>query len=233
MAALAATVISAVFALTLGRQYRTRRRPYLLAWCVALSVYAASALTEVVGAVNGWDPLLFRAYYFLGGIVLVGVLALGTLFLLAPRAAPFAADVLTALALLGLVAVAGAQIHGEFLQTRQVPPLKAIPWETPFNVVAIVLAIGINSTGTVILVVGALWSAYSLWRHGAPRERLVANVLIAVGALIPALASSLTRVVNYYDLFYFGQAAGVLLMFLGFLAAQQVRVAVQLPRASS
>ncbi len=224
MAPLAAALISGAFAIVLGLQYRTKRRPYLLAWSVAMVVYALAALTEVVGTVSGWNGALFRAYYWLGGIILVGILGLGTLYLLAPRVAPMALWVLAALSLLGLVAVIGASIQADPLQTRQVPPLKALPAEGgPFNVLAIALAASINIAGTVVLVGGALWSAYGLWRRGHAWERLVANVLIALGALIVASASSLTRF-GSYDFFYLGQAAGVAVMFLGFLSAQQVRV---------
>jgi len=73
--ALAATAISAAFALTLWVQYRSKPRPYLLAWSVALAIYAVAALTEVIGAAAGWSPLLYRTYYYFGGILVVGVLA--------------------------------------------------------------------------------------------------------------------------------------------------------------
>ena len=77
--------VSAIFALTLFTQYRAKHRPYLLAWALALAFYAIAALTEVIGAAGGWNPLLFRTYYFFGAILLVGLLALGTTYLLAPR----------------------------------------------------------------------------------------------------------------------------------------------------
>jgi hypothetical protein len=50
----------------------------------------------------------------------------------------------------------------------------------------------------------------------------MANILIAAGAFIVAGASTLTRVFHVYELFYVGQAIGVLVMFGGFLAAQRV-----------
>jgi hypothetical protein len=231
VAPLAAALISGAFAVVLGLQYRTKRRPYLLAWSVAMAVYALAALTEVAGTASGWNAPLFRTYYWLGGIILVGILGLGTLYLLAPRVAPVALWVLVALSLLGLVAVIGASVQAEPLQTRQVPPLKALPAEGgALNVLAIALAASINIAGTVVLVGGALWSAYGLWRRGHAWERLVANVLIAAGALIVAGASSLTRL-GSYDYFYLGQAAGVAVMFLGFLSAQRVRAPVGVRRS--
>ena len=220
---LAATLISAAFALTLGLQYRAKPRPYLLVWGVALGLYAIAALTEVVGAAGGWNSLLYRTYYYLGAIVLVGVLALGTIYLLAPRFGQPALWVLLVLAGIGLAGIVGATLQPGLLDTRQVPSVDTIRLEQgSFNVIALIMAAVVNSVGTVILVGGAAWSAYGTWRrHGAP-SRLVANILIAAGALIVASVSTLTRLFHAYELFYVGQAIGVLVMFAGFLAAQRV-----------
>jgi len=119
--ALAATLISAAFALTLFVQYRAKPRPYLLAWSLALAIYAVAAGTEVIGAAAGWDPLLYRAYYYFGGILVVGVLALGTIYLLAPRFGRTALLVLVVLAGIGLAGTVGASLQvglRNFLQLK-------------------------------------------------------------------------------------------------------------------
>ncbi|HYS02109.1 MAG TPA: hypothetical protein VET82_07145 [Candidatus Eisenbacteria bacterium] len=231
---LAATVISLLFAGTLWRQYQRKHRPYLLVWFVALAIYAVAAATEFVGSTAGWSPWLFRTYYFLGGIVLVGVLGLGTLYLLFPRVAPRALVILVALSAIGLISVAAAQLDPSYLDTHQVPSLRVMPLgPNLFNDLAVAMAAIINILGSLILIGGALWSAYGLWRRGQPGERLVANILIAVGAFIVAGASSLTRF-GIYELFYIGQFAGVFIMFLGFLAASRVpaRATVGVPAPS-
>ena len=219
---LAATLISAAFAATLIAQYRSKPRPYLLAWGVALAIYAVAALTEVIGAASGWNPLLYRVYYFTGGITVVGVLALGTICLLAPRFARPALWILVVLAGIGLAGILGAALQPGLLDTRQVPSVDTIKVETgAFNLLAILMAALLNSVGTVILVGGAAWSAYSTWRRHGAASRLIANILIAAGALIVASASTLTRLFHVYEVFYVGQAIGVLVMFGGFLAAQR------------
>ena len=231
---LAATVISLLFAGALWLQYQRKHRPYLLVWFVALCIYAVAAFTEFMGSTAGWSAWLFRAYYFLGGIVLVGVLALGTLYLLFPRVAPVALAILAALAAIGLVSVAAAHLDSSYLDTHQVPSLRAMPLGPDvFNDLAVAMAAIINILGSLILIGGALWSAYGLWRRGQPGERLVANILIAAGAFIVAGASSLTRF-GIYELFYIGQFAGVLIMFLGFLAASRApaRATLRVPAPS-
>jgi hypothetical protein len=233
--ALAATAISAAFAMTLFMQYRSKPRPYLLAWSLALAIYAVAACTEVIGAAAGWTPLLYRTYYYFGGILVVGVLALGTIYLLAPRWGRAALLVLVVLAGIGLAGTLGASLQAGLLQTREVPSVDTIRLEHGgFNAVAILMAAVLNSVGSVILIGGALWSAYGAWRKGGAQSRLLANILIAAGAFIVAGASTLTRLFHVYELFYVGQAIGVLVIFGGFLAAQRApRRAPQLKPASS
>jgi hypothetical protein len=220
--ALAATLISAAFAGTLWMQYRAKPRPYLLVWSIALAFYAIAALTEVIGAAGGWTPFLYRTYYFFGAIILVGVLALGTIYLLAPRFSRVALWILIVLAAIGLAAVLGAHLQAVKLETHQVPDADTIKAQGGlFNVLAILMAAVLNIVGSVILIGGALWSAYGAWRKGGAQSRLLANILIAAGAFIVAGASTLTRLFHVYELFYVGQAIGVLVMFGGFLAAQR------------
>jgi hypothetical protein len=220
--ALAATLISAAFAGTLWMQYRVKPRPYLLVWSIALAIYAVAALAEVIGAAGGWNPLLYRIYYYFGAITVVGVLALGTIYLLAPRFGRATLGLLVVLAAIGLVGILGANLQTGLLDTHQVPSADTIPLEHgAFNVIAILMAAVLSSVGSVILIGGALWSAYGAWRRGGAQSRLVANILIAAGAFIVGGASTLFRVFHVYELFYVGQAIGVLVMFGGFLAAQR------------
>lgn len=218
----AATLISAAFSATLAVQYRQKPRAYLAAWSCALALYAVAALTEVIGAAGGWNEGLYRIYYYFGGITVVGVLALGTVFLLKPRFGRSALLIVLVLAGVGLAAVIGARLQLSLLQTHEVPSVDTIRLEHGiFNLVAILTAALLNIVGSLVLIGGALQSAYSAWRRGGASSRLVANVLIALGAFIVAGASTLTRF-HVYELFYVGQAFGVLVMFGGFLFAQRV-----------
>ena len=219
---LVATLISAAFAITLWLQYRAKPRPYLLAWSVALGVYALAALTEVIGAAAGWNPPLYRLYYFFGGITVVGILALGSVYLLAPRFGRTALAALLTLAGIGLVGILGASLQVGLLDTHQVPSADVIKLQHGvFNVAAILMAAILNIVGSVILIGGAVWSFFSMLLRGAPPSRLYGNILIAGGAFIVAGAATLFRLFHVYDLFYVGQAIGVLVMFSGFLAAQR------------
>jgi hypothetical protein len=75
---------------------------------------------------------------------------------------------------------------------------------------------GFNIAGAAVLVLGALLSALYFWRTRAIPQRLVSNVLIAVGAFVPSLASGLTRF-GITSLFFVGELLGLLCLIAGFL----------------
>ncbi len=81
-----------------------------------------------------------------------------------------------------------------------------------------------NIYGLLTLVGGALYSAWLLWRKEIAPHRVVGNLLIAIGALSLASASTLVRL-GLGDYLYIAELAAALLMFAGFAAAT-VRVPV-------
>jgi hypothetical protein len=89
------------------------------------------------------------------------------------------------------------------------------------NILSVIAAAVGNVVGTVVLAGGAGYSAYRTWRAGLPRNLTIGNVLILAGALVVAAIASLTRL-GYYELFYAGQAAGVAIIFAGFLVIAAV-----------
>jgi hypothetical protein len=230
-------VISLVFAGQVLNQYRVRGRPHQLAWGLALLFYAAAAFPEVTGSLTGWTDIGFRIYYLMGGIMLVPWLALGTSELLLrsdrTRLLRLAYRVfVSGITLLGLAAVIIAPLHGSHL-TGTTIPINCTMWCSPSSETGYVLANGLaalaaavgNIVGTVVLVVGAGYSAYRAYRARLHRNLVLGNLLILAGAIEVAAIASLTRI-NLYTLFYAGQAAGIAIIFGGFLligAAAQAR----------
>jgi hypothetical protein len=222
------TLISLVFAGQVLRQYRSRAKPHQLAWGLALLFYAVAAFPEVTGSLNGWHGLEFKIYYLFGGILLVPWLALGTseLLLQSPRLRPARLGYRGFVALItvvGTVAVLLAPLHSGHLGGTDVP-INCTLWCSPKSETGYLLANGVaalsaaigNIAGTIVLAVGAGLSAYRTYRAGLPRNLTVGNVLILAGALVPASVASLTRVGNY-EFFYAAQAAGIAIIFAGFL----------------
>jgi hypothetical protein len=206
-----------------------------LAWGLALLFYAVAAFPEVRGSLSGWTETDFRIYYLFGAILLVPWLALGTaeLLLRGPRARwarmAYLAFVI-AVTVVGLAAIATAALHTAFIAGTHIPDNCAMycPREHGYeigNVVAVVVAAVGNIVGTLVLAGGAAYSAYRTWRAGQPRNLTLGNILILAGAVVVAAIASLTRI-GHYELFYAGQAAGVAVIYAGFLvigAATQAR----------
>jgi hypothetical protein len=75
-----------------------------------------------------------------------------------------------------------------------------------------------------LLVGGALYSAYLFWRKRVLAHRVIANVLIAAGALMPASAGTFVKL-GLADWLYVSELLGAILMFIGFLQATSQRPA--------
>jgi hypothetical protein len=75
-----------------------------------------------------------------------------------------------------------------------------------------------NLYGTVTLVGGAAYSAYIFWRKRVLLHRAIGNVLIAVGAMMPAFGGLFSRLQIPGGL-YLGEFLGALLLLIGFWRA--------------
>jgi hypothetical protein len=75
-----------------------------------------------------------------------------------------------------------------------------------------------NVYGTLWLVGGAVYSAWVFWRKRVLLHRAIGNVLIAAGAMAPAIGGSLSRL-GTSEFLYLSELLGAVLMFLGFLRA--------------
>src|SRR5439155_14732057 len=73
-----------------------------------------------------------------------------------------------------------------------------------------------NIAGATVLLLGAVMSALHFRRTRALPNRVVSNVLIAVGAFVPSLASGLTRF-GITSVFFVGELLGLVCILVGFL----------------
>ncbi|MCC6313081.1 MAG: hypothetical protein IT337_03645 [Thermomicrobiales bacterium] len=209
-----AMLIGAACAALVARDAMRRPKPDRIAWTIAFLLFAIAAGSEVLGAVAGWSPALVRVYYLSGAVLVVGYLALGELYLLAPRRiarfGPGAALLVTALA---ATLVLDAPIDLERMATEGWQALERGP-------ALIVATVTINALGTVVLVGGALWSAWRFWRNGIFRHRMIGCVLIALGTLAVAMGGTLTRF-GQREYLYIAMAIGIVLIFWGYLETRR------------
>lgn len=211
---LAACLLAVACTATVGVDWLRRPKPDKAAWFVAFALFAVAAGAEVVGAAVGWSAPLARIYYLAGAVLVVGFLALGELYLLAPgkmsRVAPGAALLVTALA---ATVVLDAPVDADRLASEGWRAIERGP-------ALVALAVAINAGGTAVLVGGALWSAWRFLRLGIFRHRAIGCVLIALGTLLVAAGGSATRL-GRPEFLYLAMAAGLAVILAGYLETRR------------
>ncbi len=214
---LISTIVSFIFAVTVLDQYFARRQPFQLLWTIGLLMYGISAFTEFYTETYGLHLVMFRLWYFFGAICVAAFLGQGTIYLLAKRRiAHILMVILIVLSIYAAIRLFSANIT---LGTATSLTDKLIVVPADIGVLTGLL----NIYGTVTLVGGALYSAWVFWRKRILPHRVVSNVLIALGALLPAIGGSLLRLgtspgVSFYCL----ELAGVIIIFIGFLRTREV-----------
>jgi hypothetical protein len=202
----AAALVALLFVLLLVRSLWQRPAGQKALWASGFAFFAIATICEAVGQRVGWTPALFRAYYLAGGVLTVAYLGAGSAWLLLR---PRARDVLLGGLAVGTIAAAAsiwlAPVDEHVLATTasgRPPDNSALLGH------AFLWAVVFNSVGTAVLIGGSLYSI-------ARRRGVSANVWIASGAVVVALATGLSRTGDY-SLVYLGQVVGIAIMFCGF-----------------
>ena len=219
----ASGIISTIFAVLVFRRYAAhssagRRGPHLLLWGIGMVFYAIGGYCEAYYGAFGWSSLVFRLWYLCGAILVAAWLGQGTVYLLAKR--KWANALMIVLSLASLYAAirvftaqldpslmtesvhTGSELSGHAIVTGGVRGL------TPF----------FNLYGTVTLVGGALYSSWIFWRKRILLHRTIGNILIAVGAMLPAFGGTFSRF-GLPNALYLGELLGTILLFAGFIRA--------------
>lgn len=219
--------MSVAFCLSTFERWRARGKPHELAWTVSLTMFALASFAYFTAAAIGWSDPVFRAFYLFGAILNVPWLALGTVYLLAGSrtgdrtrwwltvASAFCAGVVTTAPVSGSLDVAG------------IPSGKEV-----FGVGPRAMAAVGSGLGATVLIVGALWSAAQLLRlrrrpevadrMPIPPGRLaLTNLLIAVGSVVLGTGGTLFGTGDQMVDFGIWLAAGITILFAGFLVSNQ------------
>lgn len=215
------TVVTFVFAVAVFERYRRRKGTYLLLWGIGLVLYGLGTLSEVIMLFT-FSELALKIWYLSGAMLTAAWLGQGTIHLLVrrPGVANLLTGILAAVSLLAIVLVLTAPINPAPAAAYQLhEPLSAQYRDILVRSGLItVLTILLNLYGTIALVGGALYSAYIFWRKRVLLDRMIGNILIAAGALMPAMAGSLVGA-GLVDFLYLSEFLGVVLMYAGFIKA--------------
>jgi hypothetical protein len=212
------SALSFVFAFLLFRRYLWRRGPHLLLWGIGMVFYGIGGFCEGYYGAFGWNQLIFRLWYLCGAILVAAWLGQGTVYLLARRRWANALMALLAIgSLYGAVRVFGAELDPSLMTTSLHTGSELSGHAIVTDGVRALTPI-FNLYGTVTLVGGALYSAWIFWRKRVLLHRTIGNILIAVGAILPAFGGTFSRM-GVPAALYVSELLGAILLFVGFLRA--------------
>lgn len=216
------TIITFAFTAAVFNRYRQRDGTYLLLWAFGLLLYGVGTLCEVVLGLT-FNVIALKLWYLTGAMLTAAWLGMGTVHLLIRKgeAARILTWVLAALSVLAFLLIFAAPVNSAVYDvTRPVSEqYKEILTRTgPI----ILLTILLNIYGTIALVGGAIYSAYLFWRKKILANRMYGNILIAAGALSPALGGTFLRT-GLVDFLYLSELVGAILMFMGFVMATSIQ----------
>jgi hypothetical protein len=214
------TLVTFAFASAVFYRYRLRGGTHLLLWAFGLLLYGLGTLSEVILGLI-FNALVLKLWYLTGAMLTAAWLGQGSIHLLV-RKGKWAVSLTYALVLasaLALLMVVLASLSGA-PENYNLAGTVSEQYKTFLtrSGLTIFLTIILNIYGTLGLVGGALYSAFLFWRKKILAGRMYGNILIAAGALSPAMAGTFVKA-GIVDALYISEFIGALLMFAGFMLA--------------
>lgn len=222
------TLVVFVFAYFVLQRYRQRGGMHTLLWGLGFVMYGLGTFAEAYLAF-GYSSFILHSWYLFGAILTPAWLGQGTVFLLVRRR-----NVANILLIVLIIASVFTAVHVFSLPTQDALYDVAKPVSAQYkdimartSLTTTLLAV-FAAYGTLALVGGALYSAYIFWRKRILPQRVLGNVLLAAGALSPAMGGVLvTRGLG--DFLFISELLGAIIMFIGFRLATSQQPAAAKP----
>jgi hypothetical protein len=204
------TLFSVYFLLAIYKHWQLNPKPYLLWWTLGVFTFGFGTATESINALFGWSEWNFRLWYVSGALLGGFPLAQGSVYLLMnKRFGDISSLLVMSMVVIGSICVFSSPIvlPDNFDQTLGG---KILAWQwvryfSPF----------INLYSFIFLVGGAVYSAVRYYRQENRQGRFLGNVLIAVGALLPGIGGSFTRM-GYVNVLFVTELLGLIMIYLGY-----------------
>jgi len=189
-----------------------------LLWALGLLFYGLGTLGEVILGLT-YSPFVLKLWYLMGAMLTAAWLGMGTVHLLIRKGntAMILTWVLAAVSLLAVFLVFSAPVNDVAYEVSR-PASEQYRDILTRSGLIILLTILLNIYGTVTLVGGAIYSAFLFWRKKVLANRMYGNILIAAGALSPALGGTFLKA-GLVDFLYLSELIGAVVMFAGFMLA--------------
>ena len=214
------TIVTFIFAVAVFNRYRNKKGTHLLLWGIGLIFYGLGTLSEVILGFT-FSPLMLKIWYLTGAMLTAAWLGQGTVHLLVrkQRVATTFTLILTVVSLIATALILFAPLTPAAASYDVAQPISTQYKEILVRSgIVTLLTILLNIYGTIGLVGGAIYSAWLFWRKRVLFNRVLGNVLIATGALMPAMAGSFLKA-GLVDWLYVSELLGVIIMYSGFVLA--------------
>jgi hypothetical protein len=207
---IATSLLALAFAGILARRYRERGGTHLAWWCAGMAVYAAGTITESLTTLAGWHQPVFKAWYISGALLGGAPLAQGTAYLLlSRRTATRLALIVGTVVLVAAVAVILAPVRTELVEPHRLSGrVFGWPWVRRFSPFLKLAAV-------VLLVGGAIVSAWRYRKRCEARHRFLGNVAIAIGGILPGIGGTFTRF-GHVEVLYVTELLGLGMIWVGY-----------------
>jgi hypothetical protein len=205
------TLLSAVFGTIIFRRALARPdRPHLMWWAVGVYIYGLGTLAESLVTLFGWSPMVFRLWYITGALLGGVPLAQGSVYFhFTRRTANRMSAVVVPYIVLAAIAVCLTPLDASLAEPHRLSG-RVMVWHW-----VRLLSPWINLYAVIFLVGGAIVSAIRYRRQQAPSNFVTGNALIALGAILPGIGGSFTRM-GYVEVLYVGECLGLILIWWGY-----------------
>ncbi len=212
------------FSIAVLNRYLSSKKMYFFFWGTGLLMFSMVSLSEIYLSIQ-WNRWAFFSWYFFGAVLNAAWIGQGTIYLLFSRKwVRFTVPVLLFGSLAALIIMLQtmpmldvSKFSNNIAISEQYRDI--MPTPSKGGVIRLLTPI-FNIYGAIALIGGAVWSAYLFWRKKVLPNRVIGNILIAIGATIVSAASILTRM-GYGNWWYLGELLSATLLFAGFILASR------------
>ena len=204
------TIFSIFFIREIYIHYKERKTSYLLWWSIGVLAFGLGTFAESMHALFGWNEINVRFWYIVGALLGGFPLAQGSVYLLMNK---WFAHI-TSIVLVGLIIIASyyviktpIDIPSDF-DYRLTGAVFEWKWVRQFSPI-------INIYSFLFLVGGAIYSASKYYGSKDKKAHFKGNIFIAIGALLPGIGGTFTRL-GYVEVLFITEFIGLILIYIGY-----------------
>jgi hypothetical protein len=204
------TCFSWYFFIEIIQHFRRRKTTYLLWWSIGVLTFGLGTLAESFNVLLGWNQINLKFWYITGALLGGFPLAQGSVYLLlSKKFADITSWIIISIIVFASVFIILSPVFiPENFDYRLTGSVFAWKWVRYFSPL-------INIYSFIFLFGGAIYSAFIYYGKSNKEERFIGNIFIAVGALLPGIGGSFTRM-GYVEVLFVTELIGLVLIFVGY-----------------